>query len=541
MADTIKKGSKNKTPNANPNARAGGRLFGVAQFWRDRRSHSWQFPGQQPGEDVLSVVRKHWWFLFFPSWPLLLSVVLFVAAIIYSAAYQGPQTVSISVIVITFLAVLATGVWFTYSQWAKWWYDTYIVTNKRIIHSHGLLEPSRQQTPIEKVQQVGTGIDKLLGLLLNFGTVHVYLTGGDFLIQDVPNPRKVRDAIQGITDRLKAAKPPAPDVPKPKDADLAAVLDALGKGRDVPKLPNADEDLPPLRTGDGFLGPRRTFGGIFRIPCNVRYVSGEYTVKYIQRSHYSLYKSIAIPLLLLVILVPTTLLGPGTGVVPFSIWAFWWPLMGFIILGLLVAIFLIYSNHVDDVFILTNRRIIDIERHFVFFFETRLETEYKNIRDIRVKIPSVITRFLDVGNVYVETPGSSPDVVLSYVDRPFILQDEILGIKAHKDKEDAAKKENLDKKNLHAWFSTVVSKMEETARGRGTPDLRSMDLLSAMACAQELGLDVSVRGEAVDDPHMPPGHVVYQNPPPGTVMEAGSSVEIVLSKRSSMVNTHVLE
>jgi membrane protein YdbS with pleckstrin-like domain len=539
MADTTKKDTANGTPGVS--LRSGGRFFGLAQFWRDRRNQSWQFPGQQPGEDVLLVVRKHWWFLVKPGWPVLLSVVALITVIVCSITYPKQLTLWLVMIAAAFVAVLATGGWFAYRELARWWYETYIITNNRIINARGVLEPTRQQTPIEKVQQVGVGVESFLGLLLHFGTIHVYLAGGDFYIRDVPNPRGVRDAIQGMSERLKANKPPEKVVPKPKDPELASVLDALGKGKEVPKLPNVDEDRPPLRNEHGFLGPRRTFGGIFRIPCNVRYVSGEYTVKYIQRSNYLLYRKMSIPLVLLVILAPITLFAPGVGVIPLALWQLWWPIMGFIIVGLLIALFLIYSDHADDVFILTNRRIIEIERSFGFFFETRLETEYKNIRDIRVKIPSVITRFLDVGHVYVETPGSSPDLVLSYVDHPFILQDELLGIKSHKDKEDAAKKENEDKKNLHTWFSTVVSKLEETAKGRGTPDLRTMDLLSAMACAQELGLDVSVRGEAVDDPHLPPGHVVYQNPPPGTVMEAGSSIEIILSKRPTMVNSSLVD
>lgn len=513
--------------------------------WQPRRVRHWRviyrgkdkklhFHSQQPDEVVRRIVHRHWWFLVQPGLPFLGAVFIFL--LILGGAFRFPLLGSLWVLLEISAGVLlvATAVWFIWRDIVTWWYDIDIITNKRLIQWRGFLSPTRKETGTDKIQQVALEQKNFLEYTLGFGNLHLYLVGGEIILKEVPNPRKVREALQNITDEVRANKKPDPIIPVPADPVMAKIIADLGKLKDVPKLPNPDDRYPPLRDGRR-LGPRRTFGGPLRIVCDVRYSFGESTVMYLQRSWIVLARRLALPIIALLIVLPLTVYIPLTGALGsfLSVLAsFWWFLVGLVILALLLTIAVIWINYVDDVYIMTNRRIIDIERKVVFLYEERMEVEYKNIRDVKVTIPNILFVWLDIGNVYIETPGSNPDIEFDRVRHPFFIQDKINELKGFKDKVDDAKKENDRKKELQMWFGTVLTTIEQeqssVPHAKAAPDLRHMDLFDAMERAEEFGLQVVVAGEelTVDDI----GKVVHQNPPHGTLIEEGSELEVWLGR-----------
>jgi len=60
-----------------------------------------------------------------------------------------------------------------------------------------------------------------------------------------------------------------------------------------------------------------------------------------------------------------------------------------------------------------------------------------------------------------------------------------------------------------------------------------MDLLEAMQCANELGFLVTVADEAPSEEV--PGQVIHQSPPPGTAITARGEIQVVLSRKPTLV------
>jgi len=528
-----KKAAPAKAPLNEP-WRSGRSRFGPQlRFGRDKK---WHFSSQQPDEVVDKIVREHWGVLVKSAVLPLGALILLIIIALASVTVANPNWPILELIAVVITAG-ALG-WFIWKDFIKWYSHTYIITNQRIFHSSGVFQPTRESKPLDKVKQVGIDLDTFWGFILRYGTVHVYLVGGDFIMKNIPRPKKVKEKIDAIRESIEASKPKAAPPPRPDRPEVATIIDGLAKAKEPPKLENADEQAEKqymLRHPNGRLGPRRTFGGILRIPCNVRYTSGEYTVKYIQRSRYVLYRQITIPILLLLGTLVLAVYAPSTSAsFTSSHLTQWWIGAGLFAILLLLIIGALYINYADDVYILSNKRIIDIHRRFIFLEESH-ELEYKNIKDIKVEIPNVVQHLFDIGDVSIGVAGSpAPPIKFKTIDHPSFIHEKILEIKNHGTKAEEVKKENDLKKELHTWFGNVITNLVVTTPViKGAPNLENRDLIDAMEEASEQGFQVTVVGEEPSKPGMPPGRVIRQNPPPDTVIQPGGKIQVVLSRKAS--------
>lgn len=73
---------------------------------------------------------------------------------------------------------------------------------------------------------------------------------------------------------------------------------------------------------------------------------------------------------------------------------------------------IIWINYYLDVWVITNRRIIDIEQHRLFHREVS-EISLDRVQNVTVEIPGLIATFLEFGNIKIQTAGAGEFTITS--------------------------------------------------------------------------------------------------------------------------------
>src|SRR5260370_7067409 len=110
-----------------------------------------------------------------PALPLLWSIILLGLILFGATSLPNPLIPWTFFEIFAIALIFGTAVWFVYKDFIKWYLETYIITNKRIINSRGLLEPTRQETPLESVKQVAVDLDNSLLFSLRYRPAHHFL------------------------------------------------------------------------------------------------------------------------------------------------------------------------------------------------------------------------------------------------------------------------------------------------------------------------------------------------------------------------------
>jgi energy-coupling factor transporter transmembrane protein EcfT len=97
---------------------------------------------------------------------------------------------------------------------------------------------------------------------------------------------------------------------------------------------------------------------------------------------------------------------------------------GFWFLLVWILFFIFWTDYYLDVWVLTSRRIIDIEQHQLFHREVS-EFRLDRIQDITIDVRGILPTLLHFGDIHVETAGETQKFIIKIVPHPDKIKDAI--------------------------------------------------------------------------------------------------------------------
>jgi hypothetical protein len=179
----------------------------------------------EPGEEVLKVVRKHWFVI---ATELLSTVLmlLFPFFILFILALFSDQLLAIEISIAHFTSIIAFAlaawsvitIMTAFTIWTHYYLDLWIITDRRIIVVDQVHFFNRTVSifRLERLQDIKFFINGLLPTLLNFGTIKAQTAGAhesNFKTAGLPDPRGLQAIIQKAMDARLASlsgRGPAP-------------------------------------------------------------------------------------------------------------------------------------------------------------------------------------------------------------------------------------------------------------------------------------------------------------------------------------------
>lgn len=406
-------------PGLAPSEDEEGRPTGLSEeAWNDARkllatkkTRSSSAAAMLPEERIEFFARRSIWFLLVK---LILPVLMVLVGAIVLAAVPTETALERSIKVGVPILLTLFGLIIFLLQVIDWRADYFIITNKHLTHHEFELRRFRihlVKVPISQVQTVEVLKPTLLANLLNIGTAQVTTAAiaGRILFDNIDDPLLVKDTLNRLTSQYRTFA----------GAQTQAILrQSIEQHFGVkPELTTAETDEPlarpaPRRRQDGFWTRlRKRYGW--------RVVEGN-SVTY-RKSFFILLKRIGLPLLVFLGLAILTGLGIYLNIDPLVITL----IVG--ILGLIDLVWFIWQleDWRNDIFQVTDRFVVDIDREPFGFGESRKQAALSNIQNVDATRPGFFPTIFNYGFVTIDTAGAKADIVFEYVPNPELIQSDI--------------------------------------------------------------------------------------------------------------------
>jgi uncharacterized membrane protein YdbT with pleckstrin-like domain len=424
-----------------------------------------RFTWMEPGEVVLFFSQRHWLGL---ALGLARAVLmgLVVEGVVAALDAFTPLAVNVTLwSVLALLVVAALVVW----RWGDWANDYIAVTTWRVTHHErvAFIYESRSEAPLDRIQNINVE-HRFWGSLLGYGTVTIETASsvGSLRFDRLPDPEELREIIFAQLSRVRATR-----LATQRHLIRDELVSRLHEENDrhIPLDDSAArpidyvEDLPRQEIVPGRLVRLLSWLAASGILPQVRIITADSVT---WRKHWIfLLTDVATPAALSLALAVITVIG------------FWGWSGGFLALvpsSPFLALFLLVvclgwfwwqaDDWSNDLYTVTNERIIDVEKRPFFFSEQRREASLGMIQNVRFHMPTFWAALLNYGDVFVQTAGAG-EFTFHRVPNPREVQGEIFRrLEAFREAE-RQREASRRRSELSEWFSLYDELRDEDAHG----------------------------------------------------------------------------
>lgn len=399
-----------------------------------------------PGEQLISLTRRHWLSLLQKIQLSLIGLVLTLLVII------GLNLAGISVWWAIWLLGLPSGlamIWGLLDHQN----DFFIVTNQRIVQQEKVILTSeyRREALLEQVQNVGTHTS-FWGKFFGYGYISVFTAGGSGSIDFdfVPEPAGLQAAIFRLAAERKAR------YRAESRLEIQTALEKrLGLMVDLPSRVLSGGPRQ-MSTDDKSLPWRQR---LWRYLFADNQVQWNTTERIVWHKHWFVLARQVVPLAILALGLLLLMAGGFVfdfyqqvdQVVSQTIVGLEF-ILAILFLILLAVIAWVIADWWNDTYELTNDSIIDIEKLPLFLAEERKEARLSEIQDVRLNISSPLEMILNYGDIIVQTAATDGAFTFDHVPNPRAVKEEINRRLIEWRRNDERRKARAQMQDLPDWF-----------------------------------------------------------------------------------------